>query len=205
MYMEDKIYRGEMVIYKSKDGGIEVEAEVKNETVWLKQEQIANIFDTDRSVITKHLKNIFDSGELSEKSNVQKRHIANSDKPVKFYSLDAILSVGYRVNSRRATQFRIWATGILRGHILNGFTLNQKRLSEIKGKQLDEFEQAVSVIKKTIETKQLTNRESDGILKVITDYANSWVLLQKYDKGLLAAPAKISKDKYQFYYFSGEE
>ncbi|MBI4992897.1 MAG: virulence protein RhuM/Fic/DOC family protein, partial [Candidatus Magasanikbacteria bacterium] len=197
--MEKKISNGEIVIYKSKDGRVNLEAEVKNETVWLTQEQIAGLFGTQRPAITKHLNNIFRSKELGENSVcsiLERTAVDGKSYKVKFYNLDAILSVGYRVNSKRATQFRIWATEVLRGYILSGYTLNQKRLLEVKGKQLDEFEQTASIIKKTIETRRLTGRESEGILKVITDYANSWVLLQKYDQDLLVAPAKVFKDKY---------
>ena len=94
--------KGQVVVYKNK-----VEVHLENETVWLPQKQMAELFSTDRSVITKHINNIFKTNELSEKSNVQKMHIANSDKPVKFYNLDMIISVGYRVNSKRSTQFYI--------------------------------------------------------------------------------------------------
>lgn len=195
--------KGELAIYKAKNGKINLEAKVRNETIWLTQEQIALLFGSERSVITKHLRNIFKDGELREKAVCAIfAHTASDGKvyETKFYTLDAILSVGYRVNSKRATQFRIWATGILKSHILSGYTLDQKRLAEIKGKQLEEFEQAVSVIKKTIETKQLSGNESDGILKVITDYANSWILLQKYDKNLLSVPALSTKGKYKLNY-----
>lgn len=176
----DKQNKGEIIIYKSKEGKATLEVKLQKETVWLTQAQIALLFDTERSVITKHLGNIFKSGELNKKSNVQKMHIANSDKLVKFYNLDAIIAVGYRVNSKRATQFRIWATKIIRDYLLKGFAINQKRLQE---RGLQEFEQAIGLIKKTIESKQLTTKETDGLLKVITDYASSWLVLQKYDKG----------------------
>ena len=102
--------KGEIIIYKAKDKNIKLEVKLIEETVWLTQAQIAKLFQSDRSVITKHLSNIFDSKELDEKSNVQKMHIPNSDKSVKFYNLDLIISVGHRVNSIRGTQFRIWAT-----------------------------------------------------------------------------------------------
>lgn len=190
----------EVVIYKNKAGDVILKTEVVHDTIWLNQTQLSELFSVDRSVITKHLKNIFLTGELNEKSNVQKMHIPNSDKPIKLYNLDVIISVGYRVNSKRATEFRIWATSILRSHILDGYTLNQKRLLEIKGKQLSDFEQAVSLVRKTIDTRQLSSKESDGILRVITDYAKSWVLLQKYDQGKLQLPAKTKKPKIIFTY-----
>ncbi len=99
-----------IVVYKPKIGKFRLEVKLDKDTVWLSQQQIAGLFESDRSVITKHVQNIFKSGELNKKSNVQKMHIPFSDKPVLFYNLDVIISVGYRVNSRRATQFRIWAT-----------------------------------------------------------------------------------------------
>ncbi len=108
--------------------GEDIEILVKDENVWATQKAISRIFDTERSVITKHLSNIFDSQELDENSNVQKMHIAKSDKPVQFYSLDATISVGYRVNSKKATQFRIWATGILKQFIKDGFVINEELL-----------------------------------------------------------------------------
>ena len=135
--------KGEIIIYKSKDRRIRLETKLEQETIWLTQPQIASLFKTDRSVITKHIHNIFRSNELTEKSNVQKMHIAGSDKPVKFYSLDMIISIGYRVNSTRATQFRIWATEVLKRHLIEGYTLNERRLRE--------QEQKLQALQKTIE------------------------------------------------------
>ena len=117
-----------IVIYESSDRKINLEVNLKDESVWLKQSQLSVLFEIDRSVIAKHFKNIFSSKELKEKSNVQKMHIANSDKPIKSYNLDAIISLGYRVNSKKATQFRIWSTSVLKGFIVNGYALNKERL-----------------------------------------------------------------------------
>ena len=99
-----------MLIYQSEDGKIKIDVRFENETVWLSQAQMCELFGRERSVITKHIRNIFEEGELDEKSNVHFLHIANSDKPVKYYNLDVIISVGYRVKSQQGTQFRIWAT-----------------------------------------------------------------------------------------------
>lgn len=110
--------------------GDDAEVVVQNESVWATQKSMSTIFDTDQSGIARHLNNIFSSGELDEKSNMQKMHIANSAKPVNLYSLDAIISVGYRVNSKKATQFRIWATGVLKQYIKDGFVINEKLLRE---------------------------------------------------------------------------
>ena len=123
----------EILIYQTEDGKTKIQTRLENETVWLSQEQMAELFQRDRSVITKHIGNIFNEGELEEKSNVQNLHISSSDKPVKFYSLDVIISVGYRVKSHRGTQFRIWATQRLREYIVKGFTLNDELLKEAGG------------------------------------------------------------------------
>lgn len=192
--------KGEIVIYKTKDGQAKLEVSLREETVWLTQKQIADLFNTERSVITKHINNVFKTGELEEKSNVHFLHIANSDKPVKFYNLDTIISIGYRVNSQRATQFRIWATRILREHLLKGFTINEKRLKEQKQVKLQELENAIALLQSAIRNRELNKIEAEGLLKVITDYANSWILLQKYDEGKLIIRKKTSKFRWELDY-----
>ena len=123
----------EIIIYQTEDGLTKIQTRLENGTVWLNQEQMAALFQRDRTVITKHIGNIFKEGELEEKSNVQILHISSSDKPVKFYRLDVIISVGYRVKSHRGTQFRIWATQRLREFIVKGFTMNDELLKEAGG------------------------------------------------------------------------
>ena len=120
---------GEVLVYEAADGAIRVDVRLEQATVWLTQPQIAEVFGRERSVITKHLRNVFEEGEL-DRSNVQILHIAGSDKPVAFYNLDVIISVGYRVKSLRGTQFRILATRTPRQHLLRGCTLNERRLRE---------------------------------------------------------------------------
>lgn len=124
---------GEMLIYQTEDGLTKIEVSFENDTVWLSKSQMAELFQRDRSVISKHIKNVFDEGELSPESNVQNLHIANSDKPVDFYSLDVIISVGYRVKSQRGVQFRIWASNILKEYIKKGFAMDDDRLKELGG------------------------------------------------------------------------
>jgi hypothetical protein len=121
----------EIIIYQSVDGQMQLDVQMDNQTVWLTQAQMALLFQRERSVITKHLRNVFIEGELDEKSNVQILHIANSDKPVAFYNLDVIISVGYRVKSQRGTQFRQWATQRLKDYLVQGYAINQKRLEEL--------------------------------------------------------------------------
>ena len=124
-----------MITYTSSNGdAINADVVIKDESIWATQKAIAEIFSTERSVITKHLSNIFSEGELDPNSNMQKMHFAVSTKPVNVYSLDAIISVGYRVNSKKATQFRIWATGILKQYIKDGFVLNESLLKSDPGK-----------------------------------------------------------------------
>ncbi len=122
-----------IIIYTTEDGLTKVDVTYENETVWLSVAQMAELFQRDRSVISKHIRKVFDDGELEEQSNVQNLHIANSDKPVKFYNLDVIISVGYRVKSKRGVQFRIWATKILKEYMRKGFALDDNRLKEAGG------------------------------------------------------------------------
>lgn len=123
----------ELIMYQTEDGKTRIDVRMENETVWLTQAQIAELFQRDRSVISKHIKNVFAEGELDEKSNVQFLHIANSDKPVAFYNLDVIISVGYRVKSLRGTQFRIWANSVLKEYLIKGFAMNDELLKQAGG------------------------------------------------------------------------
>ncbi len=170
----------EIVIYE--DGSVRLEAAVEAESIWLTQSDIAKIFDKDRSVITRHINNILKDKEVNEKSNVQKMHVANSDKPVKFYSLDIVLAVGYRTNSAKAIKFRRWATNVLKEYLIKGYALDYKRLQKAKFKEL---EQTVETIKKAIESRTLTDIEASGFVEIIGNYAKSWALLQGYDEHTL--------------------
>ena len=125
----------ELVLYKSKDGNIQMDVQMERDTIWLSQAQLAELFSTERSVVTKHLRNVFNSGELEKDSVCAKfAHTATDGKTyqTQYYSLDAVISVGYRVNSKRGTEFRIWATNVLKQHIVQGYTVNEKRLKELK-------------------------------------------------------------------------
>ncbi len=122
---------GTIAVYEAEDGAVRVEARLERDTVWLTQAQLSELFGRERSVIGKHIRNVFQEGELAAESNVQNLHIAGSDKPVGHYSLDVVISVGYRVKSLRGTQFRIWATRVLREHLVKGYTANASRLREL--------------------------------------------------------------------------
>jgi hypothetical protein len=118
--------KNEIILYRPNEAAEHIEVHLENETVWLNQEQISHLFQRNQSVISRHISNVFREEELDEKSNMQKVHFANSDKLVAFYNLDVIISVGYRVKSKQGTQFRIWATTILREYLLKGYAINQR-------------------------------------------------------------------------------
>jgi len=193
---DDNFPRGEIVIYKTKDGQAKLEVNLREDTVWLDAHQTALLFDVNRPAIVKHINNIYKTGELDEKSTCSILEQVAADGKIRkmnLYNLDMVISVGYRVNSTRATQFRIWATKVLRDHIIKGFTLNEKRLKEQKIVKLQELENAIALLRGAVRNRELNKIEAEGLLKVITDYANSWILLQKYDEGKLAIPKKTSK------------
>jgi len=177
----EDISGGQIVLYQNN-----LEVKLMRDTVWLTQKQMSELFQTERSVITKHLKNVFNSGELEEKSNVQKMHIANSDKPVALYNLDIIISIGYRVNSKRGTQFRIWATNVLRKHLVEGYTLNQKRLKAQAGK-IKELQEAVSLLSNVVALESISD-ETKGIIQIISEYSRGLRILDDYDHERLSMP-----------------
>lgn len=159
------------LLYTGKEGKVNVEVFVKDETVWLTQKALSELFGKERSVITKHLKNIFESKELDEKSNVQKMHIGGSDKPVKYYNLDTIISVGYRVNSYQATQFRIWATKTLKEYITKGFVLDDERLKQggiVFGK--DYFDELLERIREIRASERKFYQKITDIYALSADY-----------------------------------
>jgi prophage maintenance system killer protein len=198
--------KGEVVIYKTKDGRAKLEVNLQEETVWLTQKQMSFMFGKDTRTINEHIKNIYKEKELGENSTIRKFRIVQKEggreveREIDFYNLDVIISVGYRVKSKRGTEFRIWATNILRNHIIKGFTLNEKRLKEQKTSKLQELEKAIALLQGAIRNRELNKIEAEGLLKVITDYANSWILLQKYDEGKLAIPKKASKFRWELNY-----
>jgi prophage maintenance system killer protein len=172
----------QILIYKTESGQYAVDVLLDGDTVWLTQKQMAELFDKGRTTVTEHIQNIFKEGELDEKAVCRDfRHTGADGKEyqVKYYNLDIIISVGYRVKSLRGTQFRIWATRTLKEHLLKGYTLNQKRLAETGVKEL---EVALQFIKQASDRRQLTSEEAQGLLEVITKYAKSWLLLKSYDE-----------------------
>lgn len=185
-----------IIIYTNSSGATHLEATFQDETVWLNLNQMAVLFNRDKSVISRHLTSIFKEKELYRKAVVAKNATTAADGKiyqVEYFSLDAIISVGYRVNSKQATQFRIWATGVLKDHILKGYTVNEKRLKELQSTKLKELEKTVSLLQGIIRSKALNQSEAEGLLSVITDYAHSWILLQQYDAGNLQTKKGVTK------------
>lgn len=180
--------KGEIVLYQSQDGKAALDVRLDRETVWLTQDQMADLFGRERSVITKHLRNVFKEGELEEASVCAKfAHTAADGKTyqVQSYNLDVIISVGYRVKSKRGTQFRIWATNVLRDHLVRGFTLNEKRLLEQEQKLAD-LRSTVGLLEQTLAHQAIGLDEAKGLLKVLTDYAYALTTLDRFDHGTLA-------------------
>lgn len=174
----------EVVIYQTEDGTAGLEVHLDRETVWLSQAQMVELFERDVSVISRHIRNVFTEGELDRKSNLQKMQIANSDRPVAFYNLDVIISVGYRVRSRRGTQFRQWATKVLRDHLVKGYTIHEQRLREETAK-LREMRQTVDLLTRTLANQQLVTETGKDVLRVVSDYAYALATLDRYDHGTL--------------------
>ena len=189
--------KGEIIIYKTSKNEVSLKVRFENETVWLTQAEIAELFGKERTVITKHIKNIFADKEINLKSNVQKMHIANSDKPVEFYSLDVILAVGYRTNSARAIHFRKWATSVLKKYLLQGYAINEKRLLEAREK-FQELQTAISFLQEKSK-KELLSGQAGEILNLLSDYSKTLTILEQYDKGQLKE-SKGGKTKFVLKY-----
>ena len=179
----------QMQLYTSADGKISLQVSLDNETVWLTQAQMASLFGVKVQNITMHLKNVYAEQELDENSTckdflqVQTEGERTVSRKRKHYNLDAIISVGYRISSKRATQFRQWATQTLKQFLVQGYAINQKRLQE-KGV---EFSQAVALLSQTLTNQALISDEGKAVIGVVQDYARTWSLLQAYDEQNLAA------------------
>lgn len=183
---KDAFQKGEIIIYKTSKNEVALDVRLEEETVWLSQAQISELFGIERSVITKHLNNVFKNGELHEEAVCAIfAHTASDGKnyKIKSYNLDAIISVGYRINSKQATQFRIWATKILKEHLLKGYTINEKRLLEAREK-FQELQTAISFLQEKSKKELLSGQEGE-ILNLLSNYAKTLTILEQYDKGEL--------------------
>ena len=195
----------EILIFTTEDGKTEIEVQLDNETVWLNQYQLESLFETDRTSINRHISNIYKTEELEELSTcakiaqVQKEGEREIKRKIKYYNLDVIIAVGYRVNSKRGTEFRIWANKILKDFLIKGFSINEKRLSK-QNEQLRELKESVKILGNIINQKELSSGESIGLLKIISDYAFALDILDQYDYQTLKIKGTSGKEKYQLTY-----
>ncbi|MFH1252425.1 MAG: RhuM family protein, partial [bacterium] len=195
--MTDATGKGSIIIYQPENNIPALEVRLEEETVWLSQKQISQLFETERSVITKHINNVFNTGELRKNSVCAKfAHTATDGKTyqTQYYNLDMIISVGYRVNSKMGTQFRIWATNILKQHIIQGYTINEKRLQEARD-NFRKLKESVEVFQRVVENRTLTDAEAKGIVQVIRDYAHALDTLDGYDRQSLTIE-NVNRDEH---------
>lgn len=185
-------------IYETNDGQTQVEVWLDGETFWLSLNQMAMLFERNKSVISRHLRNIFKDGELEEKATVAKNATVQLEsnrevrREIEYYNLDAILSVGYRINSKRGTQFRQWATQRLKDYLVQGYAINQKRLEQLQ--------QVVNIVQQSGNIKELSTSEAKGLLDIIANYTQSFVLLNQFDSNRLESDQLNEKITYEIQY-----
>ena len=189
---------GEIIIYKGEDNSTQIEVRLDAETVWLSQKQMSELFDKNIMTINEHIRNIYAEAELEEIPTIRKSLIVQKEgkrsinREIVFYNLDVIISVGYRVNSKRGTQFRQWATQRLKDYLVQCYAINQKRL--------DQLQQTIQLISKTGKTDDLNLTEAKGLLEIISNYTHSLVVLSKYDSKTLEADALNKNITYEISY-----
>jgi prophage maintenance system killer protein len=192
----------EIQIFKAQDGTTEIQVKLENDTVWLNLMQLTELFQRDKSVISRHISNIFKEMELIENSVVAKNATTASDGKtylVEYFNLDVIISVGYRIKSVRGTQFRIWANKILKDYLIKGFSINEQRLRQ-QNEQLRELQESVKLLGNVLNYKELSEDESTGLLKIISDYAYALDILDQYDYQSLEISETSGKETYQLNY-----
>ena len=197
-----------IVIYQTENGKNKIDVQLQNETIWLSQKDMAELFECSTDNISLHLKNIYKEQELSKDSTtedfsvVQKEGARNVKRPKTFYNLDAIIAVGYRINSKKATQFRIWATNVLKQYLVNGYVINEKRLSK-KQEQIETLKNSLNLLIRSIALQANTLNDAQNLAKVLENFAQGLELLDDYDNKTLATKGlnkreavKISKEEY---------
>jgi len=194
-----EIAGGQIVLYKNK-----LEVRLEKETVWLNLNQIGELFDRDKSVISRHLHNIFKTKELERNSTVaffatvQNEGGRIIERDIEYFNLDAIISVGYRVNSKRGTQFRIWATDVLKKHLVDGYTINEKRLKSVENKY-KELQKSLKLLGNVAALEEISD-ETKGLIQVITEYSQALDILDDYDHQRLSIPAGTKHLRYTLNY-----
>ena len=197
--------KNEIIIYTTEDGKETFEVNLKEETVWLSQRQMAELFEKDSDTIGLHIKNIFSTSELDEKSTTEEFSVVQLEgkrkvkRKIKFYNLDLIISVGYRVNSKRGNQFRIWATNVLKNHLIQGYSINQKRLQENQAK-LKELQKTARMVERLLLKENLESPEATGLLQVILDYQKALQLLDEYDHQEVKIKKITTREKFRLTY-----
>lgn len=197
MTKKELVPTSEILFYQSPDGTISVEPRFYHDTVWLSLKGLTELFEIDKSGISRHIKNIFSSGELSRDSVVAFFATTVSDGKtykIEHFNLDMIISVGYRVNSKRGTQFRIWATQVLKEHLIQGYSINEKRIQSLTN-GIENLKNSISIMERTISNKLVSDKEIHDLLKVIKDYSQDLQLLDDYDKHSIKKPEKIIEEK----------
>ncbi len=192
-----------IVIYE--DGKVNLELSVEDKTIWLDANDIASIFDVNRPAIVKHIGNIYKNEELNKKSTCSiLEQVAKDGKKrkINYYNLDMIISVGYRVNSKKATKFRRWATNILNKYLIQGYALNKEKLQQQK---LQELDQTIQLIKQGLQNKELSTNEVKGFVEIISNYTKSWALLQGYDDQSLEELTQTQESKFILDYDEAKE
>jgi prophage maintenance system killer protein len=195
----------QVIIYTTEDGEAEINVQLEKETVWLSLNKMANLFDRDKSVISRHINNIFKEKELSRKATVAKYAIVQNEggreieRNIEHFNLDVIISVGYRIKSKRGTQFRIWANKILKEYLVQGYAINQERLLK-QNEQLKKFQQSAKILENVLNRKNLNKDESIGLLKIISSYAYALDILDQYDYQKLEIKDTSGKETYRLTY-----
>jgi prophage maintenance system killer protein len=197
-----EISKGKVILYKNK-----VEVCLENETVWLSLNQITDVFGRDKSVISRHLRNIFKEGELNKEATVAKNATVQKEgdreviRNIEYYNLDVIISVGYRVNSKMGTHFRMWATNILRKHLVDGYTINEKRL-KLDSQKYMELQNTLRLVENMISLDSVSN-ETKGLINIISQYSKALEILDDFDHERLSVPKGTKKSKYELTYEEG--
>lgn len=181
----------DVIIYQSPDGAASLEVRLDHETVWLTQKQMADLFGKNSDTIGLHIRNAYKEGELAEEGTTEESSVVQNEglrqihRKIRFYNLDVIISVGYRVKSQQGTRFRQWATGVLRDHIVKGYTVNEQRFRE-QAEKLTDMRRTVELLARTLANQELVSETGKDVLRVITDYAYALTLLDRYDHGTLS-------------------
>lgn len=208
--MSKSLSKGDIIIYKTSDGITQLDVKLENETVWLTLNQISLLLAKDKSVISRHIRNIYNEKELNKVATVAKIATVQIEgnrkieRELEYYNLDVIISVGYRVKSKRGTQFRIWANRILKDYLVKGYALNEKRLKE-QSEKIKELEKTLEIFSNVVESYHLKQDEFSGILKVVSDYTRALDLLDDYDHQNLQIDETNRVEKFKIDYQSAKK